>query len=116
MYDDAAPSRTDMTERTVEVLAMNEKTSDIRVREEVALLAPAQLKHRLPLSSSSAATVVESRKRIGEILAGRDDRMVAIVGPCSIHDTDAASRLCGAFGGTCYGVRGRTARRDARLF
>ena len=84
-----------MTERIFEVPIMNEKTSDIRVREEVPLLAPEQLKRRLPLSSTSAATVVGSRRSIGDVLAGRDDRMIAIVGPCSIHDTDAALDYAG---------------------
>lgn len=66
------------------------RTSDVHVREMVPLLAPRDLKGRLPISETSARTVVEGRRTIARILRGDDPRMLAVVGPCSIHDPDAA--------------------------
>lgn len=73
------------------------KTSDVRVREAVPLLSPAELKAQLPLSAESAETVLASREAVGNIISGRDPRLLAVVGPCSIHDPavamDYAARL-----------------------
>ncbi len=66
------------------------RTSDVRVREAVPLLAPRELKAQLPPSEASRETVLESRDTIGRILSGEDRRMLAVVGPCSIHDPEAA--------------------------
>ena len=52
---------------------------------------PADVKARLPVSEAAAGTVQNARRRIRDVLHGRDDRrLVTIVGPCSIHDADAA--------------------------
>jgi 3-deoxy-7-phosphoheptulonate synthase len=53
-------------------------------------VAPSQLKEELPLSDVSRQTVLESRQVIENIINGTDPRMLAVVGPCSIHDVDAA--------------------------
>lgn len=66
------------------------KISDIHVTAESPLLAPAELKRRLPISDACAETVLESRREITDILEGRDSRMIAVVGPCSIHDNRGA--------------------------
>ncbi|SIQ21580.1 3-deoxy-D-arabinoheptulosonate-7-phosphate synthase [Alkalispirochaeta americana] len=66
------------------------KISDIHVTAESPLLAPAELKRRLPISDACAETVLRSRREITDILEGRDPRMVAVVGPCSIHDGRSA--------------------------
>jgi 3-deoxy-7-phosphoheptulonate synthase len=66
------------------------KTSDVRVREAVPLLSPAELKAQLPLSEESAETVLTSREAVGNIISGRDPRLLAVVGPCSIHDPAVA--------------------------
>jgi 3-deoxy-7-phosphoheptulonate synthase len=66
------------------------RTSNLRVRDFVPLLSPKDLKGKLPLTAVSEATVIDGRRGIEEILAGRDDRMIAVVGPCSIHDEPAA--------------------------
>jgi len=55
-----------------------------------ALPAPRELKARLPLSDAAAETVSGARAGIRAAIHGRDPRLVAIVGPCSIHDPDAA--------------------------
>ncbi len=67
-----------------------EKTSDLHVASAIPLLSPRTLKERLPLTDESAATVLRSRSDIAAILAGTDPRMIAVVGPCSIHDPRAA--------------------------
>ncbi len=54
------------------------------------LLSPALLRHELPFDAAVADTVTRARAEIVDILDGRDDRLVVVVGPCSIHDTDAA--------------------------
>lgn len=66
------------------------KTSNLRVREAAPLLSPNELKKRLPLDDSLEQTVIDGRRGIEDILAGRDDRLIAVVGPCSIHDEAAA--------------------------
>ena len=44
----------------------------------------------MPLSEKAANTVTETRQQIYDVLDGKDDRLVVIIGPCSIHDTEAA--------------------------
>jgi 3-deoxy-7-phosphoheptulonate synthase len=69
---------------------MRQSTSDLRIRTARPLLSPAILEEDLPLGETGAALVDRSRRAISDILLGRDDRLVAIVGPCSIHDPSAA--------------------------
>ncbi|MBF4994093.1 3-deoxy-7-phosphoheptulonate synthase [Arthrobacter gandavensis] len=64
-------------------------TSDQRVREFRPLPAPEQLLSELPLSGELAATVRSSRDAVRAVLDGVDDRLLVVVGPCSIHDPDA---------------------------
>jgi 3-deoxy-7-phosphoheptulonate synthase len=61
------------------------------VLEITALPSPRSIKTKLPITDQAAALVVESREAIRCILRGQDtERLVVIVGPCSIHDPDAA--------------------------
>lgn len=69
---------------------MHQPTSDLRISTARPLLSPAMLEEDLPLPDAGAALVQAARRTIADILAGRDDRLVAIVGPCSIHDPAAA--------------------------
>jgi 3-deoxy-7-phosphoheptulonate synthase len=69
---------------------MRPPTSDLRIRTARPLLSPAILEEDLPLPEAGAALVDAARHAIGEILHGRDDRLLAIVGPCSIHDPASA--------------------------
>jgi 3-deoxy-7-phosphoheptulonate synthase len=69
---------------------MQPRTSDLRISTARPLLSPAMLEEDLPLPETSAALVQTARRTIADILAGRDDRLLAIVGPCSIHDPAAA--------------------------
>lgn len=54
------------------------------------LISPENLKKMIPLSSTINNFVEKSRKTVQDIISGKDDRIIVIVGPCSIHDTDAA--------------------------
>ena len=65
-------------------------TSDLHVAGFQPLIAPDELLAELPLGESQAATVRGSREAVRRILAGDDDRLLAVVGPCSVHDADAA--------------------------
>ena len=69
---------------------MRKPTADLRIRTARPLLSPAILEEDLPLTEPGASLVDATRHTIGDILAGRDDRLLAVVGPCSIHDPAAA--------------------------
>jgi 3-deoxy-7-phosphoheptulonate synthase len=66
------------------------QTDDVRIRRLRPVLPPAILLEQLPLSEKAAAFVAESRHEVARVLAGEDDRLLVVVGPCSIHDVDAA--------------------------
>lgn len=65
-------------------------TQNLRVKEAVRLLPPRALKQELPISEISNRTVVVSRKAVTDILQQRDQRLLVVVGPCSIHDVEGA--------------------------
>ena len=65
-------------------------TSDIRIRSVRPLISPAILEEELPLSPSGEAQIQQSRSAVADIILGQDDRLLAIVGPCSVHDPAAA--------------------------
>jgi 3-deoxy-7-phosphoheptulonate synthase len=67
-----------------------ERTNDIRIVAEVPLVAPDDLARRIPMTESANATIVAARKAVKGVLAGADKRFLAVVGPCSIHDPEAA--------------------------
>jgi 3-deoxy-7-phosphoheptulonate synthase len=70
--------------------AMPVRTRDLRVESIRPLLPPAILLEELPLREGAAVTVSRGRDEVAQILRGEDDRVVVIVGPCSIHDPGAA--------------------------
>jgi 3-deoxy-7-phosphoheptulonate synthase len=65
-------------------------TQNLHVKETVRLITPRALKAETAMSEASNQTVVESRRRVLEILEQKDQRLLVVVGPCSIHDVDAA--------------------------
>ncbi len=69
---------------------MHQPTSDLRIRAQKPLIAPAVLEDDLPLSDAGAQFVARTRQEVAAIVTGRDDRLLVVVGPCSIHDSDAA--------------------------
>jgi 3-deoxy-7-phosphoheptulonate synthase len=66
------------------------QTKDLRIIGTKEIQTPEALMQELPLSELAANTVAETRQQIYDVLDGKDDRLVVIIGPCSIHDTDAA--------------------------
>ena len=67
-----------------------QRTDDLRIREIKELLSPDQVRRELPLTEKAAETTFEARRAVHRILHGADDRLLVIVGPCSIHDPKAA--------------------------
>lgn len=65
-------------------------TDDLRIDQIRPLIPPAILMENLPLSERASTTVAESRDAVARILRQQDDRLVVVVGPCSIHDVAAA--------------------------
>jgi len=65
-------------------------TADLRILTARPLLSPSVLADELPLEDGGADFVARSRRVVEDILKGRDDRLLALVGPCSIHDPQAA--------------------------
>jgi 3-deoxy-7-phosphoheptulonate synthase len=71
------------------------KTDDLRISRVRPLLAPAILSEEIPVTPRGGECIATARRTIEAILAGRDDRLLAVVGPCSIHDTKAAIEYAG---------------------
>jgi 3-deoxy-7-phosphoheptulonate synthase len=68
---------------------------DTRITSYEPLLSPAALLEELPLRAVEASTVESSRTEVRRVLDGSDDRLLAIVGPCSVHDPKAALEYAG---------------------
>ena len=66
------------------------RIDDTRIGAVRPLISPALLLDELPVTPGVQTLVEESRAHIANILHGRDDRLVVVVGPCSIHDHDQA--------------------------
>jgi 3-deoxy-7-phosphoheptulonate synthase len=64
-------------------------TDDVRIDTLKPLLPPAILMEEIPLSEAASRAVAASRTEVASIIDGKDDRLVVVVGPCSIHDPEA---------------------------
>ena len=71
-------------------IAMTYATNNLRIKSSRIVLPPIFLEEEMPVTDNASRTVFDSRQQITEILNGGDDRLVVVVGPCSIHDTAAA--------------------------
>ena len=69
---------------------MLHRTDDLRIQELRPLIPPAILMEELPVTEQASTLVWKSRANIGHILSGEDDRLLVVVGPCSVHDPEAA--------------------------
>lgn len=69
---------------------MSVTTDDLRIQETQELISPEGLIDDLPVSETVSDTVSIARRTIHSILTGEDDRLLAVVGPCSIHDPTSA--------------------------
>ena len=66
------------------------KLEDVNVLSEETLITPAMLKKKFPISTEALATVNAGRQSVKDIINRKDHRMFVVVGPCSIHDPEAA--------------------------
>jgi 3-deoxy-7-phosphoheptulonate synthase len=72
------------------VPTMTHTTDDLRIRAIKELAPPSHLLREFAIDAAAAETTYESRRSIHRILHGEDDRLIVVIGPCSIHDPDAA--------------------------
>jgi 3-deoxy-7-phosphoheptulonate synthase len=66
------------------------ETDDLRIAGLRPLIPPAILMEELPIGEKSSETVAKGREQIQAILRGEDARLMVVVGPCSVHDPEAA--------------------------
>jgi 3-deoxy-7-phosphoheptulonate synthase len=71
------------------------ETDDLRIKWTKVVLPPVFLEEELPMTDTASATVFQARRAVCNVLAGRDKRLIVVVGPCSIHDTKAAHEYAG---------------------
>ncbi len=69
---------------------MSTRTDDLRIAEIKELLPPRDVLDAFPCSEIAADVVSRTRRASHAILHGEDDRLIVVIGPCSIHDTEAA--------------------------
>jgi 3-deoxy-7-phosphoheptulonate synthase len=69
---------------------MFQKTDDLRITQVRPLLPPAILLEEIPITERASNIVANTRRAVADVINGRDPRLVVVVGPCSIHDTQAA--------------------------
>jgi len=79
-------------------------------KEMVRLLPPRALKAELPVSEAANATVVRGRQAVNNILAQKDERLLIVAGPCSIHDTAGALEYASKLNALRPGVSARASR------
>lgn len=71
-------------------MSVSHPTDDLRVAEILPLIQPALLMHEFRLGEIESAFIEDSRKDAEDILTLKNDRLLVVVGPCSIHDTKSA--------------------------
>lgn len=69
-------------------------SDDVRVIGYDPLISPALLGHELPIPAHAEQTVIQGRKQAAKIITQQDDRLLVMVGPCSIHDPATAIEYC----------------------
>ncbi|MEM7027556.1 MAG: 3-deoxy-7-phosphoheptulonate synthase [Pseudomonadota bacterium] len=76
---------------------MNYITDDLRIDNIKAVTSPIEVCEEIPLTQTAAKTTALAREAIHNILSGKDERLIMISGPCSIHDVDAAKEYANRF-------------------
>ncbi len=69
---------------------MKYRTDDLRIQAIAEVVPPDQVHREFPITDAAAETVYATRQAVHEVIHGKDDRLLVIVGPCSIHDPEAA--------------------------
>jgi len=85
-------NRAQLTTREIDYVI---KTNNLKITGITPIIAPADLRQVFPLSEKNRAFVSKSREQIKDIIQRRDKRLMVVVGPCSIHDTEAAVEYAG---------------------
>ena len=93
---------------------MIKRTENLRVTGVRRLAPPVQLKDKLPVSETANRTVVDGRVEVERILDGKDRRLLAVVGPCSIHDERSALEYAGRLALLLLQLHGRSQPTHAR--
>ena len=70
-------------------------TDDVRIRELKELTPPAHLIREFACSETASELIYNARQAMHRILHGMEDRLIVVIGPCSIHDTKAALEYAG---------------------
>lgn len=87
-------SQTTLNYNTTEPTQMNARTpsklEDVRISAINPLISPAILQEDYPIPAEVAAWIAEKRQEVERVVEGQDDRLLVVVGPCSIHDYGAA--------------------------
>ncbi len=73
------------------MMTISKLTDDLKISSMKEMISPSDLINKLPMSQKAITTVVNCRSDIVNILNGSDERLILIVGPCSIHDINAAT-------------------------
>ena len=92
-----------------------DRVRDQRIERIVELVSPATLLEELPLGEEREKAVVRGRGEVGNVLDGSDDRLLVVVGPCSVHDVEAALEYAGRLAELSRELERRPADRDAGL-
>ena len=74
---------------------MFQNTDDLRIRSRQPLAPPSLVLGEVPSTERASQVISLSRQEISSILQGKDDRLIVVVGPCSIHDPEAAAEYAG---------------------
>ena len=69
---------------------MNKNTDDLRIKNIIDVISPAELERKYSITQIASHTVYNAREEAHQIIHGNDNRLLVIVGPCSIHDTETA--------------------------
>lgn len=64
--------------------------NDVHITEYQPLISPALLKSETPVKEAARETIARARGQASAVISGKDDRLLVVVGPCSIHNVDAA--------------------------
>jgi 3-deoxy-7-phosphoheptulonate synthase len=83
-----------------------DRVRDRRIEQVVPLVTPALMLHDLPLLPEQEAVVLSGREEIACILDHTDDRLLVVVGPCSVHDVDAATEYAQRLSARAAELRG----------
>jgi len=83
-----------------------DRVRDQRIERVEELVSPGALLEELPLGDEREAAVVRGRGEVGNVLDGSDDRVLVVVGPCSVHDPEAALEYAGRLAGISGQLRG----------